>query len=102
MASVRVRVMLMVLLSVCHLLPHSSAVYYECCRKYSSTKIAFVNIRGYSVQTMTEMCPINAIIFHTKRGRVCTNPALNWVMDYIDRLRRTARMVHMRTAQFLK
>uniref|UniRef100_A0A665TE78 Chemokine interleukin-8-like domain-containing protein n=1 Tax=Echeneis naucrates TaxID=173247 RepID=A0A665TE78_ECHNA len=58
-------------------------MYVECCRRYMKTRVPFGVIRGYSVQRETELCPINAIIFHTKRGKACTDPAFNWVMEYL-------------------
>uniref|UniRef100_A0A8C9X763 C-C motif chemokine n=1 Tax=Sander lucioperca TaxID=283035 RepID=A0A8C9X763_SANLU len=73
-------------------------VRHGCCRNYMALKIPFANIKGYSVQTVTELCPINAIIFHTKKGQACTNPALHWVMDYINRLSK-AQLVHIKTSQ---
>ncbi|XP_018531692.1 C-C motif chemokine 20a.3 [Lates calcarifer] len=97
MVSIRAPVIAITLLTVCLLATHTSA---ECCRKYMKSKIPFPVIRGYSVQDHREMCPINAIIFHTKRGRkACTDPALNWVMDYVNRLGKEAQIVHMRTAK---
>uniref|UniRef100_A0A665T567 Chemokine interleukin-8-like domain-containing protein n=1 Tax=Echeneis naucrates TaxID=173247 RepID=A0A665T567_ECHNA len=70
------------------------SVYVECCRRYMKTRVPFGVIRGYSVQRETELCPINAIIFHTKRGKACTDPAFNWVMEYVNRLRNAAQLVH--------
>uniref|UniRef100_A0A667X1P4 C-C motif chemokine n=1 Tax=Myripristis murdjan TaxID=586833 RepID=A0A667X1P4_9TELE len=53
----------------------------ECCRSYTRGIIPCNAIKGYSVQTVKELCHINAIIFYTKKGRAaCTNPALGWVM----------------------
>uniref|UniRef100_A0A8C9X4Y3 C-C motif chemokine n=1 Tax=Sander lucioperca TaxID=283035 RepID=A0A8C9X4Y3_SANLU len=76
-----------------------TSLRHGCCRNYMALKIPFANIKGYSVQTVTELCPINAIIFHTKKGQACTNPALHWVMDYINRLRSKAQLVHIKTSQ---
>ncbi|XP_026230741.1 C-C motif chemokine 20a.3 [Anabas testudineus] len=99
MVSVKATAAVITLLTVCMLATNTSAVYYECCRRYMVIKIPFAAIKGYSVQTVTEMCPINAIIFHTKKGKACTNPALNWVMDYVNRIRNKAQMVHMKTSK---
>lgn len=38
-------------------------VYIGCCRSYMKTRISFKAIKGYSVQIITEMCPINAIMW---------------------------------------
>uniref|UniRef100_A0A8C4D8R3 C-C motif chemokine n=1 Tax=Dicentrarchus labrax TaxID=13489 RepID=A0A8C4D8R3_DICLA len=70
-----------------------------CCLSYSKGKIPFSAIKGYSVQTVTGICPISAIIFHTRRGPACTNPGLDWVMTYVNRLRNKAQKVHRETSQ---
>ncbi|XP_070701614.1 C-C motif chemokine 20a.3 [Pempheris klunzingeri] len=98
MMSVKATVMVFTLFVFCLLTTNTSAVNHGCCRSYMTTKLPFYAIRGYSVQTISEVCPINAIIFHTKKGKACTNPALNWVMEYINRLRNKAQMVHIRTS----
>ncbi|XP_032387953.1 C-C motif chemokine 20a.3 isoform X1 [Etheostoma spectabile] len=103
MVSIKAAVVGITLLTVCLLATNASpAVRYGCCRNYMATKIPFSKIKGYSVQTVNEMCPINAIIFHTKKGQACTNPALHWVMDYVNRLRSKAQMVHIKTSQALE
>ncbi|XP_035026681.1 C-C motif chemokine 20a.3 [Hippoglossus stenolepis] len=94
MVSVKAAVMVITLLTFCLLATETSAANYECCRGYMKFRLPFHAIRGYSVQTRKEMCPINAIIFHTKRGQACTDPTLSWVMDYINRIRTKAEMVH--------
>ncbi|XP_022611021.1 regakine-1-like [Seriola dumerili] len=98
MVSIKATAMV-VTLTICLLAADTSAVYNECCRRYMKTKIPFALIKGYSVQTLTELCPINAIIFHTWKGKACTNPALKWVMDYVERLRNKAQIVHNRTSK---
>ncbi|XP_034039072.1 C-C motif chemokine 20a.3 [Thalassophryne amazonica] len=92
---------LILLLTICLSDVCTSAAYHShgCCRQYTRGKIPLNNIKGYSVQTVKEMCPINAIIFHTKRGKVCTNPAFDWVMDYVNHLRKKAEIVHIKTSQ---
>ncbi|XP_059201149.1 C-C motif chemokine 20a.3 [Centropristis striata] len=98
MVSIKATVMALTLLAVCLLATEASAVSHKCCRSYMKDRIPFRKITGYSVQTDKEMCSINAIIFHTKRGLACTNPAHNWVMDYVNRLRNMAQKVHIETA----
>lgn len=39
-----------------------STAYYSCCRSYMKSRISFNVIQGYSVQTATGMCPIDAIM----------------------------------------
>ncbi|CAJ1072110.1 C-C motif chemokine 20a.3 [Xyrichtys novacula] len=96
MVSVKALLMVTALLTLCLLTTNTSAAYAGkgCCHSYSKIKPPFHLIRGYSVQSEIEICPISAIIFHTKNGRYCSNPAQNWVMDYVERLRNKARLVH--------
>ncbi|KAM6990252.1 C-C motif chemokine 20-like [Tautogolabrus adspersus] len=97
MVSIKATVLVITLLTFCLLATDTSAVskYPGCCRSYMKTKLPFRVIVGYSVQSETENCPISAIIFHTRKGKeACTNPALNWVMDYVNRLRTQAQIAH--------
>uniref|UniRef100_UPI0037E957BB C-C motif chemokine 24-like n=1 Tax=Semicossyphus pulcher TaxID=241346 RepID=UPI0037E957BB len=93
MVSVKATVMVITLLTFCVLTTNTSAAVGSCCRKYQKARIPFGRIKWYSVQNGS-MCPISAIIFHMKKGMVCANPALHWVMDYVKRLRDRATMVH--------
>ncbi|XP_040027973.1 C-C motif chemokine 20a.3 [Gasterosteus aculeatus] len=99
MVSIRATAAVLALLSACLLVTDVSAVNYGCCRSYMTSRIPFSRIKGYSVQTMKEMCSINAIIFHTMKGKGCTDPALNWVMQYVNRLRDKAQQVHANTSK---
>ncbi|XP_020489758.1 C-C motif chemokine 20a.3 [Labrus bergylta] len=93
MVSIKATVMVITLLTFCLL--GTASRYHSCCRSYISTKLPFSVIKGYSVQCEKENCPIGAIIFHTKKGKdVCTNPALNWVMNYVNRIRTEAQIAH--------
>ncbi|XP_061586211.1 C-C motif chemokine 20-like [Cololabis saira] len=85
MLSIKVTAIATTLLTVCAL--GTSLGYQGCCRGYMKGKLPLSIIEGYTVQDISEMCHINAIIFHTTRGKVCTNPDLPWVMDYINRIR---------------
>lgn len=40
-----------------------SPFFTACCRNYMKTKIPFLKIKGYSVQTVTGLCPISAIMW---------------------------------------
>uniref|UniRef100_A0A3P8SRI7 Chemokine interleukin-8-like domain-containing protein n=1 Tax=Amphiprion percula TaxID=161767 RepID=A0A3P8SRI7_AMPPE len=93
MVSIRVTVMAITLVTLC-LVATNNAVRPRCCSKYMTVKLPFHIIKGYSVQTVTEMCPLDAIIFHTSKGKACTDPALNWVIEYVERLRAKAQYVH--------
>ncbi|XP_006810176.1 C-C motif chemokine 20-like [Neolamprologus brichardi] len=96
-----IRAVVVIALTVC-LTANTSAAYPDCCRRYMTGRLPYSAIKGYSVQTVTEMCPINAIIFHTKKGKACANPALKWVIDAIDRIRKKAQKIHQRSSQLQK
>uniref|UniRef100_A0A3B4AMM3 Chemokine interleukin-8-like domain-containing protein n=1 Tax=Periophthalmus magnuspinnatus TaxID=409849 RepID=A0A3B4AMM3_9GOBI len=93
MVSANPQISLLLLSALC-LLPLS--MYVPCCTKYSTGKLSFSRITGVSIQTDIEYCSINAIIFHTKKGKACFDPALNWVIDYVNRYRNKAQMLHMK------
>ncbi|MFT7796616.1 C-C motif chemokine 2-like [Arapaima gigas] len=82
---------MLLLLSVALLCTNASAT---CCTKYLETEIPIVRINGYSIQTNRGRCNINAVIFHTIKGRdLCANPTEAWVMNRIKNLReRVKRM----------
>ncbi|XP_062338341.1 C-C motif chemokine 20-like [Osmerus eperlanus] len=88
-----------VLLTVCLLTAHTAAAAPQgCCTNYTPGKIPYAAIKGFSIQKKEENCPIDAIIFHTKRGRkACTNPAEPWVMHHVSRLGSAAKNVHSQT-----
>ncbi|XP_038127725.1 C-C motif chemokine 4 homolog [Cyprinodon tularosa] len=96
MVSVKVTVVAVTLITLCVLASNKHAAYVGCCRRHIRGKIRFEEIKGFSVQNNTEVCPISAIIFHTKRGKACANPALEWVMDYVSRIEYQAQKVHQR------
>ncbi|RVE61835.1 hypothetical protein OJAV_G00174290 [Oryzias javanicus] len=93
MVSIKVAFILMAVLAVC-VQQTDAAMGSRCCRKYMKNKLPFPIIKGYSIQDLTEFCPINAIIFHTRKGKTCANPALSWVMEYVERIRKRAQKVH--------
>ncbi|XP_072296495.1 C-C motif chemokine 20a.3 [Eucyclogobius newberryi] len=97
MVSAKAQVSLLLLSALFLMILNTSEAHISCCRRYSTIKLPFSVIRGLSIQTDRELCNINAIIFHTKRGKACFDPASNWVMEYVNRLRNKAHMVHMRT-----
>ncbi|XP_024129959.1 C-C motif chemokine 20a.3 [Oryzias melastigma] len=93
MMSIKAAFIVIAFLTVC-VQQTDAALGFRCCRKYMKGKLPFAIIKGYSVQKVTELCPINAIIFHTRKGNTCTNPALSWVMEYVERIRKRAQKVH--------
>ncbi|KAG7214702.1 hypothetical protein INR49_010594, partial [Caranx melampygus] len=99
MVSIKATVMVVTLLTVCLLVTNTSAVRRGCCPGYATRKVPFDQIQGYSIQVATEMCPFNAIIFHTNTKLVCTNPALKWVIDYVNYIRNRAQQIHNRSTK---
>uniref|UniRef100_A0A3B3V4H5 C-C motif chemokine n=1 Tax=Poecilia latipinna TaxID=48699 RepID=A0A3B3V4H5_9TELE len=71
------------LVALCVLATNTHAAYTFCCRRYVHRKIPFSEIKGFSVQRSTVLCPINAIIFHTNKGNRCADSTQEWVMDYV-------------------
>ncbi|MGH0163549.1 UNVERIFIED_CONTAM: hypothetical protein FKN15_045985 [Acipenser sinensis] len=71
-----------------------SAQYQDCCMSYSKKLLPCRGIRGYSIQSVKDLCNIEAVIFHTIRGKnICADPAQKWVMDRISCLKnRVKRM----------
>uniref|UniRef100_A0A673N3G6 C-C motif chemokine n=1 Tax=Sinocyclocheilus rhinocerous TaxID=307959 RepID=A0A673N3G6_9TELE len=68
--------------------------HYSCCRKYTKGIISMTFIKGYSIQTMTRNCHIDAVIFHTYRGKnICTDPTKAWVMENIRKLREKVQVI---------
>uniref|UniRef100_A0A669F6S8 Chemokine interleukin-8-like domain-containing protein n=1 Tax=Oreochromis niloticus TaxID=8128 RepID=A0A669F6S8_ORENI len=84
-----IRAVVVIALTVCLTANTSAGLYlFPSCPflPFIDFRLPYSTIKGYSVQIDTEMCPINAIIFHTKKGKVCANPALKWVIDAIDQI----------------
>ncbi|XP_035993982.1 regakine-1-like [Fundulus heteroclitus] len=99
MISIKVTVMVATLVTLCILSTDTHAAHMSCCRRHMVGRIPFSDIKGFSVQKITELCPISAIIFHTKKGKRCANPALAWVMDYVSRLENMALDVHQKAQE---
>ncbi|XP_032420636.1 C-C motif chemokine 20a.3 [Xiphophorus hellerii] len=95
MVSMKVTVMMVTLVTLCVLATNTHAALY-CCRRHLPGKPRFSDIKGFSVQKQTEFCPISAIIFHTKKGKRCADPALEWVLDYVSRIEYVAQKVHQK------
>ncbi|PWA25201.1 hypothetical protein CCH79_00005234, partial [Gambusia affinis] len=86
MVSMKVTVMMATLAVLCVLATNThAALYGSCCRRYHP-KPKFSDILGFSVQKRIELCNISAIIFHTKKGKRCADPAFGWVLDYVSRI----------------
>uniref|UniRef100_A0A3B3Y770 C-C motif chemokine n=1 Tax=Poecilia mexicana TaxID=48701 RepID=A0A3B3Y770_9TELE len=96
MVSMRVTVMAATLVALCVLATNMHAAYIFCCRRYVHRKIPFSEIKGFSLQKSTDLCPVRAIIFHTKNGKRCADPSLKWVMDYVTE-RNRHRFIHYKS-----
>ncbi|MEQ2276506.1 hypothetical protein XENORESO_020022 [Xenotaenia resolanae] len=94
MISIKVTVMPLTLVILCVLSTNTQAASFPCCRRHMFGKLRFQEIKGFSVQNDFEHCSISAIIFHTKNGKKCFNPALEWVMDYVRQIEYMAQKVH--------
>ncbi|XP_067897493.1 C-C motif chemokine 20-like [Heterodontus francisci] len=58
----------------------------DCCLSYSKKGLPQKLIAGYVRQFSNELCGINAVIFHTRKGRsICANPEDEWVKRIIIR-----------------
>ncbi|KAM8804805.1 C-C motif chemokine 20 [Eudromia elegans] len=57
----------------------------DCCLSYSKVHLPRRAIMGYTEQLSSEVCDINAIIFHTRRGlKACVNPKEPWVKKHLS------------------
>ncbi|NP_001279562.1 C-C motif chemokine 20-like [Callorhinchus milii] len=57
----------------------------DCCLSYARIMIPVKSIIGYIRQHSNELCRIDAIIFHTKKGRsLCADPKQGWVQKHIN------------------
>ncbi|KAK7159699.1 hypothetical protein R3I94_005898 [Phoxinus phoxinus] len=90
MTRASVIVLMVVALSVLY----TDASAGSCCRKYTKGIIHMTFIKGYSIQTITRNCHIDAVIFHTNRGKnICTDPSKAWVMGNIRKLREKVQAI---------
>uniref|UniRef100_A0A8C4RYB5 C-C motif chemokine n=1 Tax=Erpetoichthys calabaricus TaxID=27687 RepID=A0A8C4RYB5_ERPCA len=56
--------------------------FEECCISYSSKPLPCKLIKTYAIQRSIDACHIDAIIFHTVRGRkICANLNELWVKE---------------------
>ncbi|XP_032422319.1 C-C motif chemokine 20-like [Xiphophorus hellerii] len=97
MVSMRVTVMAVTLVTVCVLVTNTHAGYVYCCRRYLPGRLPFSEIKGFSLQRKTALCPINAIIFHTRKDKRCVDPELEWVKDYVSQIETLAKKIPVQT-----
>nr|XP_015216548.1 PREDICTED: C-C motif chemokine 20-like [Lepisosteus oculatus] len=89
-----ITVILFGLLTVNLLALHSEAAQGNCCLSYSKKPLPRHLIAGYTIQTVKYRCNIDAIVFHTVKGKsVCANPAEHWVMNRIEWLKEKANQL---------
>ncbi|XP_066478760.1 C-C motif chemokine 20 [Tiliqua scincoides] len=56
----------------------------DCCLSYNKEHLPRWAITGFTEQRSSEVCDIDAIIFHTKRGlKACANPKDRWVKRHL-------------------
>ncbi|XP_040203377.1 C-C motif chemokine 20-like [Rana temporaria] len=57
-----------------------NAQVFDCCYSYRKTPVSVKAIKSYTTQRSNEVCPIDAIIFRTKKGKVfCADSTDGWV-----------------------
>ncbi|XP_034988510.1 C-C motif chemokine 20 [Zootoca vivipara] len=80
--SLAVLVGLLLLLGMCEAQSNQ-----DCCLSYTKKPIPRRVIIGFTEQLSSEVCDINAVIFHTKGGlRACANPTDPWVKKQLHLL----------------
>ncbi|XP_021249056.1 C-C motif chemokine 20 isoform X1 [Numida meleagris] len=56
----------------------------DCCLSYTKARLPRKVIKGFTEQLSSEVCDIDAIIFHTNRGlKACVNPKEDWVKKHL-------------------
>ncbi|KAI1891356.1 hypothetical protein AGOR_G00142970 [Albula goreensis] len=75
MASTRFfAVALLVTFTLNAFLPQTESV--SCCVSYTKRNLHCKRMKGYTIQSMTDFCDLDAIIFHTKSDHlVCADPS---------------------------
>ncbi|XP_046879651.1 C-C motif chemokine 20b [Hypomesus transpacificus] len=72
------RLLLIVVLSCVLFTPSESA---SCCLRYYQRPVPCHRMTGFTIQTISSSCDLQAVIFHTKDGRfMCADPAKKWTM----------------------
>ncbi|KAE8604926.1 hypothetical protein XENTR_v10014894 [Xenopus tropicalis] len=59
-------------------------VMYDCCYTYTRKQLPLKIIKGFTIQNSFEVCDIDAVIFITRKFRVCANPKEQWVINATD------------------
>uniref|UniRef100_A0A6I8RUV1 C-C motif chemokine n=1 Tax=Xenopus tropicalis TaxID=8364 RepID=A0A6I8RUV1_XENTR len=69
------------------LLFYFPGVMYDCCYTYTRKQLPLKIIKGFTIQNSFEVCDIDAVIFITRKFRVCANPKEQWVINATDAIR---------------
>ncbi|PKU47921.1 c-c motif chemokine 20 [Limosa lapponica baueri] len=68
----------------------------DCCLSYTKVRLPRWALKGYTEQFASEVCDINAIIFHTRSGlKACVNPKEGWVKKHLLFLSRKLKQMSM-------
>ncbi|XP_072263708.1 C-C motif chemokine 20-like [Pyxicephalus adspersus] len=66
----------------------TSIAVFDCCYAYTRKPLPRKVVKGHMVQDSHEVCDIDAVIFITKKFRVCANPREMWVNKLVAALKR--------------
>ncbi|XP_053564930.1 C-C motif chemokine 20 [Bombina bombina] len=55
----------------------------DCCYSYTKKPLPLKVIKGFTMQRSYEVCDIDAVIFITRKFRVCANPDDPWVIKAV-------------------
>ncbi|KAM5163127.1 C-C motif chemokine 20-like isoform 2-T2 [Mantella aurantiaca] len=64
------------------------AAVFDCCYAYTKKPLPRKVVRGHIIQNSHEVCDIDAVIFITKKFRVCANPREVWVSKLVSALKK--------------
>ncbi|XP_061492844.1 C-C motif chemokine 20 isoform X2 [Rhineura floridana] len=64
--------------------PHPAQSNQDCCLSYTKKPLPRRAIIGFTEQLSSEVCDINAVVFHMRNGlRACANPEDHWVQKHL-------------------
>ncbi|XP_077204972.1 C-C motif chemokine 20 isoform X2 [Paroedura picta] len=73
--------------------PSAAQSNQDCCLSYTKEPLPPRIITGFTRQFSSEVCDINAIIFHLRKGqKACANPQDGWVKKHLYRLSKKRKM----------
>ncbi|OCT81170.1 C-C motif chemokine 20 [Xenopus laevis] len=74
-------VLYLVALGLLCLISAGEADMYDCCYTYTKKQLPLKVIKDFTTQNSFEVCDIDAVIFITRKFRVCANPKEQWVIN---------------------